>query len=104
MLPNMSTPAATILDPIRPPGLHFHPKPLTLNPLQPLTGLTKETLDHYGQPLEQALATLRAHLPKTAIIVGQNIRKDIEWLGLKEGTDYGSLIDLVSLLTCNDRR
>lgn len=63
--------------------------------LQPLTGLTRGLLDAHGMPLEQGIATLKAHLPKNAIIVGQNIRKDIEWLGLKEGVDYQSLLDLV---------
>ena len=39
-------------------------------------------------PLADALATLRSRLPPTAVLVGQNIAKDVEWLGLSEGRDY----------------
>jgi hypothetical protein len=76
-------------------NLYVKPTLPVVSYLQPLTGLTKETLDLYGMPLEQALSHLKANLPRNAIIVGQNIRKDIEWVGLKEGQDYESLIDLV---------
>ena len=41
-----------------------------------------------GVPLAEGLATLRQCLPPQAILVGQNIGKDIEWLGLKDGTDF----------------
>ena len=43
------------------------------------------------------MVMLRAHLPPTAILVGQNIQKDVSWLQLVEGMDYYSLIDLVTL-------
>lgn len=66
--------------------------------LTPLTGLTQAQLEAHGVPLEQALATLRQHLPKNAVLVGQNIAKDVEWLGLREGVDYGSMVDLAALL------
>lgn len=62
-----------------------------------LTGLTKDTLDRTGIPLAQALALLRAHLPPNAILVGQNILKDVQWLQLAEGVDYFALVD-ISLL------
>ena len=48
-------------------------------------------------PLAVALATLRAHLPQGATLVGQSISTDIKWLGLKEGTDFAGLIDLAGL-------
>eukprot|EP00955_Chlamydomonas_euryale_P041922 352159-Chlamydomonas_euryale.AAC.19 len=76
-------------------NLYVRPPVPVVSYLYPLTGLTHELLEQYGLPLEQALAILRANLPKNAVIVGQNIRKDIEWLGLKESVDYGSLVDLV---------
>ncbi len=66
--------------------------------LTALTGLTRETLDSYGIPLDRAMAALRENLPKSAILVGQNIRKDVEWLGLKEGVDFESLMDLVGYI------
>ena len=36
--------------------------------------------------------TLRAALPKHAFLVGQNIRKDTEWLELEEGVDFAGAI------------
>ena len=45
----------------------------------------------------EALALLRAHLPPNAILVGQSILKDVQWLQLAEGVDYYSLIDLSAL-------
>ena len=70
--------------------------------LTSLTGITKELMDQYGQPLADALVTLRAHLPPNAILVGQNIKKDVEWLQLVEGLDFASMIDLAALfrLSC----
>lgn len=36
-------------------------------------------------------------LPKTAILVGQNIQQDTSWLGLQEGVDFAGLRDLMGL-------
>lgn len=47
--------------------------------------------------LADALAQLRSCLPSTAILVGQNILQDIQWLGLKEGVDFASCMDLAGL-------
>lgn len=65
--------------------------------LTPLTGLTHEHLETLGVPLEEALITLRTALPSHAFLVGQNIRKDIEWLQLTEGVDFAGCIDLAGL-------
>eukprot|EP00889_Picochlorum_renovo_P001352 jgi/Picre1/28382/NNA_003787.t1 len=65
--------------------------------LTPLTGLSKEILDTQGIPLSHALHLLRTMLPKDAILVGQNISKDVEWLGLKYGQDFQELKDLTGL-------
>ncbi len=43
------------------------------------------------------MAHLRAHLSPNAILVGQNIQKDVQWLQLAEGVDYHSVIDLAGL-------
>lgn len=48
-------------------------------------------------PIEQALQILRSALPPTAVLVGQSISKDVEWLGLKYGEDYKELMDLTGL-------
>lgn len=76
-------------------NLYVKPSVPVVSYLYALTGLNHGTIDQYGLPLESALETLRAHLPQHAILVGQNIGKDVEWLGLKEGVDFESLIDLV---------
>jgi hypothetical protein len=55
-------------------------------------GLTKEVLDQHGIPFEQAIAQLKQALPKTAILVGQNIGQDVAWLGLREGVDFAGLM------------
>ena len=44
-----------------------------------------------------ALASLRAFIPPNAILIGQNILKDVQWLQLAEGVDYTSLIDISAL-------
>ena len=65
--------------------------------LTPLTGLSAELLSQHGVPLPQALATLRAALPRDAVLVGQNIGADVKWLGLREGEDFRGLLDLQGL-------
>jgi hypothetical protein len=50
--------------------------------------LTKELLDEQGVSLTDALRLLRQCLPKHAILVGQNIGKDVAWLQLREGSDF----------------
>ena len=32
------------------------------------------------------------------MLVGQNILKDVEWLGLTKGTDFAEMVDLAALL------
>ena len=80
-------------------NLYVKPSVPVVSYLTALTGLTQATLDMYGRPLEESLRYLREQLPRHAILVGQNIRKDVEWLGLKEGVDFESLMDLVRART-----
>jgi hypothetical protein len=70
---------------------------MTRESLSPPPGLSKELLDTQGVPLSVALATLRAHLPRNAVLVGQSISTDVKWLGLQEGTDFAGLVDLAGL-------
>ena len=65
--------------------------------LTPLTGITRADVEQRGVPLFRALEALRAVLPPTAILVGQNIMQDVRWLGLVEGRDFASLMDLQGL-------
>ena len=64
--------------------------------LTPLTGLTEGVLE--GAPsLAEAVAGLRQALPPGCTLVGQNIAKDVQWLGLREGEDFQGMVDLVGL-------
>mmetsp|Transcript_22048 Transcript_22048/g.30631 ORF Transcript_22048/g.30631 Transcript_22048/m.30631 type:complete len:226 (+) Transcript_22048:160-837(+) len=72
------------------------PKPVT-SYLTPLTGVTDEILGQYGLEADQALSLLRQYLPRSACLVGQNIGKDVHWLGLQESRDFASLVDLAGL-------
>jgi RNA exonuclease 4 len=77
---------------VRPPeGAEVH------SYLTPLTGLTKELIDQHGVPLPEAIERLRAALPKHAVLVGQNIAKDVQWLNLREGEDFAGMLDLAGL-------
>lgn len=65
--------------------------------ISPLTGLTKEKVDQHGIPEEEALALVRRTLPSNAVLVGMNILKDVEWLGLEQGKDFHAMVDLSAL-------
>lgn len=54
----------------------------------PLCRLSEALINQQGILLEQALQLVRHVLPKKATLVGQNIGKDVQWLQLKEGTDF----------------
>ncbi|KAL1500430.1 hypothetical protein AB1Y20_013087 [Prymnesium parvum] len=79
-------------------NLYIKPEGTVASYLTPLTGLTAELLEQRGTTLAEALATLRAALPSSAVLVGQNILKDVEWCGLVEGRDFAMMVDLAALL------
>ena len=79
-------------------NLYVKPDGPVASYLTPLTGLTAELLEQQGTTLAEALATLRQALPPTAVLVGQNILKDVEWCGLVEGRDFATMVDLAALL------
>ena len=72
--------------------------------LTPLTGMTQEHLDAQGTDFASAVQTLRSQLPPSSVLVGQNILKDVEWLGLVRGTDFADMVDLSALLRCWNSR
>ena len=76
-------------------NIYVKPSVPVVSYLTALTSLNEGIINAHGQTLEVALQILRIHLPKYAVLVGQNIGKDVQWLGLKEGADFESLIDLV---------
>ena len=59
-----------------------------LTPLICMRRLTQEKVQSQGRPLAAAVATLKEHLPSSAILVGQGIGQDVAWLGLVEGQDF----------------
>ncbi len=78
-------------------NLYVTPSFPVVSYLTALTGLTKDVLDQHGMPLEAALGVRRQHLPRNAVLVGQNISKDVQWLHLQEGQDFASMMDLTGL-------
>mmetsp|Transcript_34855 Transcript_34855/g.87358 ORF Transcript_34855/g.87358 Transcript_34855/m.87358 type:complete len:231 (-) Transcript_34855:247-939(-) len=65
--------------------------------LTPLTGLTADVIAEHGVSLDVAVGYVRSALPPHAILVGQNIAKDVQWLGLEEGKDFTSMVDLAGV-------
>jgi len=66
--------------------------------LTPLTGLTAEQFaDGGAKSLGQVTDLVRSHLAKDAVLVGQSVRHDIEWLGLKMGEDFADYVDIARL-------
>lgn len=43
---------------------------------------------------------MQAHLPRNAVLVGLNIRQDVQWLSLREGEDFRSMVDIAGLYRC----
>ncbi|PRW05824.1 Small RNA degrading nuclease [Chlorella sorokiniana] len=78
-------------------NLYVQPEQPVVSYLTPLTGLTPELLAQHGMPLTQAVGILQAALPTHAVLVGQNIAKDVQWLGLKEGVHFEQMMDLTGL-------
>ncbi|RLN44639.1 hypothetical protein BBJ29_001174 [Phytophthora kernoviae] len=64
--------------------------------LTQLTGITKSDLED-APNLEEALVRLKAILPVNSVIVGQSIKKDLEWLMLQKPTDYKQEFDVADL-------
>jgi hypothetical protein len=68
-----------------------------------LTGLSAAEVEG-GVTDAEALAIFRATIPRTAILTGQNILKDVQWLGLVEGEDFASMLDLAALFATKNPR
>jgi len=65
--------------------------------LTPLTGLTQEACQTRGRTLEEVANLVRSLLPPDAVLVGQSIHHDIDWLGLIKGVDYRDSVDLADV-------
>jgi DNA polymerase III epsilon subunit-like protein len=63
--------------------------------LTPLTGLTSEMcLGPDAKSLEEAIDIVKGLLSKDAVLVGQAIDHDVEWLGLVPGKDFERMLDI----------
>ncbi|KAG2496271.1 hypothetical protein HYH03_005504 [Edaphochlamys debaryana] len=78
-------------------NVYVKPELPVVSYLTPLTGLTREVLDTHGMSLVQALAAVRATIPRDAVLIGQNIGQDVQWLGLRESVDFEGMQDLQGL-------
>ncbi len=57
-----------------------------------------------GSELEDVIKEVKGLLGSDVILVGQGINNDVEWLKLKEGRDYDSIVDLGEMFkTYNSR-
>ena len=102
-MPSACVPGVAAASPVRPSsplGRYVRPENPVVSYITPLTGVSAKLLNEHGVPLAEAMATLRSQLPKNAVLVGQNIAKDVEWLGLVEGQDFKQMVDLAALLRC----
>jgi len=77
-------------------NVYVKPEQAVVSYLEDLTGLNKAKVSK-GITLEEGLSMIKKILPPNAILVGQNVAKDIEWLSLKEGVDFAGMIDLGGL-------
>eukprot|EP00467_Chlorarachnion_reptans_P022390 CAMPEP_0114532964 /NCGR_PEP_ID=MMETSP0109-20121206/26970_1 /TAXON_ID=29199 /ORGANISM="Chlorarachnion reptans, Strain CCCM449" /LENGTH=585 /DNA_ID=CAMNT_0001716111 /DNA_START=255 /DNA_END=2012 /DNA_ORIENTATION=- len=78
-------------------NLIVKPKEKVFSYLTGLTGLTKEIIDQKGVSFDDAINEIKRLLPSNAVLVGQNILKDVQWVGLIEGKDFQGMRDLAGL-------
>jgi len=78
-------------------NLYVKPEEKVFSYLTALTGLTEELIEEKGIPLKEAVDKVKSLLPKEAVLVGQNILKDVQWLKLTEGQDFAGMRDLAGL-------
>lgn len=78
-------------------SVYVKPEAEVVSYLTPLTGLTHDIIEQQGVSLQHALQLLKTALPSSAILVGQNIRQDVQWLHLTEGANFKELMDLAGI-------
>jgi DNA polymerase III epsilon subunit-like protein len=77
-------------------NVYVRPEQKVTSYLTALTSLDAAKIDG-GVSLADAVAQVRKVLPKNAVLVGQNILKDVSWLNLSEGVDFAGMWDLAGL-------
>lgn len=64
--------------------------------LEQLTGLRSENLQS-ARSLSEVVATLKSLLPSSAVLVGQGIKHDVDWLSLQQGVDFREIVDIAEM-------
>ena len=71
--------------------------------LTPLTGVRPGDLTS-APSYEEVVREVKALLGRDAVLVGQSVKSDIEWMKLEQGKDYSSTVELGDLFkTYNPR-
>ena len=71
--------------------------------LTPLTGIRPGDLR--GAPsYEEVVRKVKALLGRDAVLVGQSIKSDIEWMKLEQGKDYSSTVELSDIFEAYNPR
>jgi len=65
--------------------------------MTPWTRISKKKDLEDGMSLEQATKLLKSKLPSNAILVGQRIIGDIEWMNLSQSKDFQESVDLAEV-------
>lgn len=79
------------------------PESPVMSYLTPLTGLRQGDLDD-GERLSDVVSEVKALLGPDVVLVGQGVKCDIEWLGLQQGRDYASTVDLGGMFKAYNSR
>ncbi len=71
--------------------------------LTPLTGVRAGDLDD-APTVASVIAEVKSLLGPNAVLVGQNIQSDIEWLRLEQGVDYGRTVEVSEMFSSYNSR
>jgi len=77
-------------------NLYVRPSVAVASYLPAITGLSERECAA-GVSEEEVREAFKRVIPPSAVLVGQNILKDVQWLRLEEGADFSSMLDLAGL-------
>jgi RNA exonuclease 4 len=73
------------------------PQTTIVSYLKKLTGLSEGIVNTLGIKFNDAIGHLKTLLDPSTILVGHNVREDVNSLDLQQGRDYSSMMDLLGL-------
>ena len=71
--------------------------------LTPLTGIGPADL-RASESYEQVVREVKALLGRDAVLVGQSVKSDVQWMKLEQGKDYASTVELADLFRAYNPR